>query len=105
MVDPDEVEKEIISLESRDTTYAVCERLAWLYIVRDHLNGVAQNTTAKAAYVEPETTGELGESEFLRAASGKPIDEVMRVMDEYMATLHIVSPRAYDSIMSKLAEI
>lgn len=37
MVSIETIEEEIINLEKRDTSYAVCERLAWLYIVRDHL--------------------------------------------------------------------
>lgn len=37
MVSIETIEEEILNLEKRDTSYAVCERLAWLYIVRDHL--------------------------------------------------------------------
>lgn len=37
MVSIEIIEEEILNLEKRDTSYAVCERLAWLYIVRDHL--------------------------------------------------------------------
>lgn len=37
MVSIETIEEEILDLEKRDTSYAVCERLAWLYIVRDHL--------------------------------------------------------------------
>lgn len=31
------IEEEIPDLEKRGTSHAVCERPAWLYIVRDHL--------------------------------------------------------------------
>lgn len=37
MVSIETIEEEILNLEKRDTSYAVCERLAWLYTVRDHL--------------------------------------------------------------------
>lgn len=37
MVSIETIEEEILDLEKRDTSYAVCERLAWLYTVRDHL--------------------------------------------------------------------
>ena len=37
MVSIEIIEEEILDLEKRDTSYAVCERLAWLYTVRDHL--------------------------------------------------------------------
>ena len=39
MLSLETVEQEILELEKRDTTYAVCERLAWLYVVRDHMTG------------------------------------------------------------------
>ena len=32
MVSIETIEEEILNLEKRDTSYAVCERLAWLYI-------------------------------------------------------------------------
>lgn len=34
MVSIEIIEEEILDLEKRDTSYAVCERLAWLYTVR-----------------------------------------------------------------------
>ena len=37
MIDIKEVEKEIEKLENKDTSYSICEKLAILYIVRDHL--------------------------------------------------------------------
>ena len=37
MVSIEIIEEETLDLEKRDTSYAVCERLAWLYTVRDHL--------------------------------------------------------------------
>lgn len=37
MVSIEIIEEEILDLEKRDTSYTVCERLAWLYTVRDHL--------------------------------------------------------------------
>lgn len=55
MVSIETIEEEILNLEKRDTSYAVCERLAWLYIVRDHL----KKPTADATAMEPRITGEL----------------------------------------------
>ena len=37
MIDIKEVEKEIEKLENKDTSSSICEKLAILYIVRDHL--------------------------------------------------------------------
>lgn len=45
MVSIEIIEEEILDLEKRDTSYTVCERLAWLYTVRDHLKKPAADTT------------------------------------------------------------
>lgn len=37
MVSVEDIDREILELERRDTSYAVVERLCWLYVVRDHL--------------------------------------------------------------------
>lgn len=59
MVSIETIEEEILDLEKRDTSYAVCERLAWLYIVRDHL----KKPTVDATATEPRVTDELTGSE------------------------------------------
>ena len=58
MINTDELDKEILMLEKKDTTYANCERLAWLYIVRDHITGQRQ--------AQPTPLDVSGESEFLQ---------------------------------------
>lgn len=65
MVSIEIIEEEILDLEKRDTSYAVCERLAWLYTVRDHL----KKPTVDDAVMEQRITDELTGSEFLKAAS------------------------------------
>ena len=37
MLDIEEINKEIEKLENRETSYSVCEKLAVLYTVRDHM--------------------------------------------------------------------
>lgn len=37
------IEKEIRKLERAETCYDICERLAWLYIIRDHQRGEQKN--------------------------------------------------------------
>lgn len=93
MVSLDIIEREILELElRRDTTYAVCERLAWLYIVRDHLaDGNPQPNAQK-----------VGGTEFLDLCSHVPYLALMGVLDEHMTALSVVQPKEYESIMSKL---
>lgn len=97
MINLSEIENTILDLEQRDTTYSVCERLAWLYIVRDHLSAPVTRTAA-----ERELTEQYSGSDFLQAASGKPVDHVLRVIDEHMEAIRIIYPKEYDAIIQKL---
>jgi hypothetical protein len=94
MLNIDTINKEILELEKHDTTYATCEKLACLYTVRDHLT----------KYEEPETEmlSAYGDSDFMKAISGKSSHDVMCVMNELMSTLNVVNPRLYESVMRKL---
>ena len=98
MISREKLDSEILELETRhDTTYATCERLAWLYIVRDHVTGqqAAQPTPLS---VDPS-------SEFLQAVDGKGSVQVFAVMDDLMDTLRATAPRVYDHIMRKVRDI
>lgn len=97
MINPDELDREILVLEKKDTTYANCERLAWLYIVRDHLDGKPAAQPTPLA-VDPS-------SEFLQATAGKDSVAVFAVMDDLMDTLRVTAPRAYAGVLRRLREI
>ena len=93
MIDLEIVEREINDIEvSKDTTYRTCERLAWLYVVRDHL---------RPTQADPRTQVMEG-SEFLEACSGVSYPALMEVLDEHMQTLAVVQPRVYDALMRKI---
>jgi len=93
MIDLEIVEREINDIEvSKDTTYRTCERLAWLYVVRDHL---------RPTKADPRTQAMDG-SEFLEACSGVSYPALMTILDEHMQTLAVVQPRVYDALMRKI---
>lgn len=92
------IEEEILNLEKRDTSYAVCERLAWLYIVRDHL----KKPTVDATVMEQRITDELTGSEFLKAASNVDYAALMGVLDNHMSCIKAVCPKEYDAVMSQI---
>ena len=94
MISLETIEREINELEARgDTTYSICERLSWLYVVRDHLRPVREDSR---------TTQELSGSEFLEAVSGVSYSALMRILDEHMSALQVVQPREYESVMDKI---
>ena len=95
MLSLEEVERTILELEKRDTTYATCERLAWLYIVHDHLTQRIVQEKSRAAEMEG--------SPFLAACSGAEIAEILRVMDEHMDALRVVYPNEYEAVIRKIS--
>lgn len=97
MISREEVDRTILELEAKDTTFATCERLAWLYVVRDHLAGMMP---ARPALLQAGS-----ESEFLQAAVGKDGEKVWAIMDDLMSTLLVVNPRAYESVMRRVRSI
>ena len=93
MIDLETIEREISDVEAvKDTTYRACERLAWLYIVRDHLK--QRDTEA--------VTDSLRGSDFLEAASNVSYRKLMAILDEHMSALAVVNPKQYDSIMERI---
>lgn len=97
MINSDELDKEILMLEKKDTTYANCERLAWLYIVRDHI------TRQQAAQPTPLSIDPS--SEFLQAVDGKDSVAVFFIIDDLMDTIRVTAPRAYESVLRKLKDL
>ena len=96
MLSVEEVERTIIELEKRDTTYATCERLAWLYIVHDHLTQRIVKEKARAAEMEG--------SPFLAACSGAEIAEILRVVNDHMEALRVIYPKEYEAVTKKILE-
>ena len=92
----EEVERTILELEKRDTTYATCERLAWLYIVHDHLTQRIVQEKARAAEMEG--------SPFLAACSGAEIAEILRIVNEHMEALRLIYPKEYSAVIEKIKE-
>lgn len=98
MVSIETIEEEILDLGKRDTSYAVCERPAWLYIVRDHL----KKPTVDATATEPRVTDELTGSEFLKAAPSVDYAAPMGIPDKRMECIKAVCPEEYGVAMSQI---
>lgn len=89
MIDIEEINGEIAKLEEMPLSYQTIERLSWLYVVRDH----ATRPVIKC----------YGDSDCMRACAGKPMDQVMLVVDELMDTIKVIQPRLYDAVMVRLS--
>lgn len=100
MIDLETIEREISELEARQPSYKACERLSWLYIVRDHLQEKIYPPDGKAALKSA-----LSGSEFLDAANGKPYEDVMRVVDEHLETIKLLYPKTFDGLVQRIREL
>jgi len=97
MVNLEDVENEIIQLESKDTSYAVIERLSWLYICRDHLRGVPQN--------DIKSLERYGSSPFLIAVADCPSSGLFSILDEHMNCIREIYPKEYNVIVQKITAL
>lgn len=92
------VENEINKIEvTCDTSFRACERLAWLYIVRDNLSRKRTSSDGLTMY--------LNGSEFLEVASGVSYPALMQVLNEHMQALSVLQPKVYESLMGKIRDL
>ena len=103
---------------TRDPNRETCMMLAAFYTIQDHLyptdhfpdsGKMVDPAYSFAAPPEtmqitegPETVGEYGESDFLRAVAGKDPAAMWKIMDDLMDTLKMVNERSYNSVMRKI---
>lgn len=105
MIDLDIINGTIAEWESKDLTFFTVERLAWLYIVRDHIlmnKSTDQPDADKVVYM-PSVAISSG-SEFMNAAEQADVNHLWKTMDELMDALKIMNPRLYDSTLRMLRE-
>lgn len=111
MVTRQELDEAIRECEGEPATYAVCQKLAVLYTVRDYLYGgedrrvsyaaaPAENTSAEETLI-----GDHGNSDFLRSVCGCDAAKVWAILDELMETLAVINHRLYDGVMRRIDKI
>lgn len=94
----------------RNPNASTCLKLAAFYTIRHELFGEEKEAEQQMYSYDPppepsETVGRYGDSEFLELVEGKPIDGVMRIMDELMESMQVLQPRIYDSVMRKVMNL
>lgn len=101
MIDLNEINKEIESLEnSGHTSYAVCEKLANLYIVRDHLIESRQSPMGFVGNVRVSDPGE--DMETMRMARRMNRDEIEREYSRQMREMRERNPERYEREMNRM---
>ena len=84
------IEKSIKDLEQAEATYASCERLASLYIVRDHMRQI--------------TTTKMKGSDFIDAAVAAGFEKTVEIMNEHMEVIKLLHPKEYEAILQKMVD-
>lgn len=90
MLDLGIIDDEIEALESEsETTYDVCQKLSCLYTVRNELK--RRTGSAKKP-----------PSEFLAAAVGANVTDLMKILDEHMESIRVLYPQEYDALIERI---
>lgn len=98
MLNLEEINNEIAMLESEgNTTYAVIQKLAPLYIVRNNL-------IDSSARVITKKTPDQSNTPFMQAVSKCETSRVMEIFDELMSTIQFINPKLYEAVMQKIQE-
>lgn len=87
----------------RHPNASTCVKLAAYLIIREHMFGEPQ----AYSYASDRPTLARVEfnsgTEFSEAINGKPIDEVLELVDELMSTLSIINRGLYESVLRKIS--
>lgn len=116
MLDAKEIDIEISRLEYGESGYPAYAKLADLYTIQNQMKKQEEPETVKydnmysaapaaVSNIQTDILGEYGNSEFLKAVSGKDTADVLDIIDELMDTLHTVNPRVYNDVMRKIQRI
>ncbi len=107
-----EVNAEIAIREVNPLDCAKLQELANLYIVRDHMGATSPRSYDAGYSMEtapmlppPDTAGEYGRSDFLRAIAGKDLKKLWIIMDELMDSFQAVNQKVYISTMRKIESL
>lgn len=110
MLDRKEINLEIARLEYGESSYPAYAKLADLYTILDRMDRQEHQPQYAASYSaapaeESSVVGDYGDSDFLRAISGRRQADVWEVMDDLMDTLHVANPRVYNGVMRKIISL
>lgn len=110
MIDEKEVRTWINRLECEESSWGNYEKLAVLYAIQNRHDSSSIPLTPKMYSSAPspllaEPVGDYGDSDFLRAVSGKAPEKAWAVMDELMDALVVTNERVYNEVMRKVRNI
>lgn len=115
MIDLQEIDETIDKIKREGRTIQAAERLAMLYIARDHMlmeesmPADAGQGYARAAAPIPEKRTPIhlrdrAASEFIAACEGIMLEDLLDIFDRHMEAIAVLYPKEYDAILRRLDE-
>lgn len=108
MITKQDLEEAIAECQGeRNPNANTCIKLAAFLTLQRELFGKPVIPVTEQSFSPPpiEKVSTYGDSDFLMAVEGKPMDGVMSVMDELMESMKVLQPRIYDSVMRKIGNL
>lgn len=113
MIDLREIEETISEIRRGGTTIDAAEKLAVMYILRDHMqreNESERDVRAEVHTARPQTEenpetfsySSASKSEFREACRGLDAERLIDVMDDHMSAMKLLYPKEYDAILKQL---
>ena len=102
MISLEQINGEISALEEEKPTYVLMQKLANLYVVRDHL---VLPTQPEPSVIVSEVISATSNSAFMQAIDGKSTKEVLFVVDELMDALQVLNPALYNNVLRKVVSL
>ena len=99
MISFEQINAEIAALEEEKPSYQSMEKLANMYVVRDHMLGTRDTSGKTVIQSLPSIDSE---SDFAKKIHGKDAVSVLFLVDDLMTALMVVNPRLYECFMRKL---
>ena len=88
---------------TRNPDASTCIKLAAFLTIAREMYGEKHTYSGYSYAPSPvETQSFQSDTEFGKAISEKPVEEILNVMDELMTALQVVNPRLYAGVMRKL---
>ena len=113
MIDLLEINETIDELKRNGSTVGAAEKLALLYIAREHMEreeqGAVPERHMKSGYSQaaaplPVIIKVEPRSKFLEVCDGAEIEKVLKVIDEHMEAIMVLYPKEYEQIIKRIKE-
>ena len=103
MISESELNEALRECASAPASYANCERLAHLLVIKELYYGAGHKESTADEAPASSKKSFAHTSEFLKLVRGLEPEDVYAVMDELITdTIKIINPRLYDGVMTKL---